>query len=80
VQLCLAVCDYKLQHLALRVDANMVADVCKNHRGETVFVVKSAQGKLFILPHFCHPSILNHHPSPSCLSVLDRTSHLAMAY
>ena len=58
----------------------MVADVCKNHRGETVFVVKSAQGKLFILPHFCHPSILNHHPSPSCLSVLDRTSHLAMAY
>lgn len=60
----------------LKVDANLVADVCRNHRGETVFVVRSAEGKLFILPHFCHPSILNHHPSPSSLSALDRTSYL----
>lgn len=28
----LIVCDYKPQHLALRVDANLMADVCKNHR------------------------------------------------
>lgn len=33
VLLHLTVCDYKPQHLALKVDANLMADVCKNDRG-----------------------------------------------